>query len=1167
MSPGPLDPALTATDELSGLNDLLEAVGFPQQESGEDPLLGTSFDGVKLLRMIAEGGMGRVYEAEQEKPCRRVAVKLVRPGLTSSSLLKRFAYEAEILGRLKHPGIAQIHAVGVLQYRDTPLPYFIMEYITGAKTLVQYAEENRLEVPRRLSLFADVCAAVSHGHQRGIIHRDLKPSNILVDDAGQVKVIDFGVARATDSDITLTTMHSDVGQLIGTLQYMSPEQFDAKPDGIDIRSDVYALGVVLYQLLAGRLPYDIRKKAFLEVMRTIKEDEPDSLLSHQPTLGRDVAVITEKCLRKEPDSRYASASELAADIGRYLRGESILAAPASFWHGLLRLARRHKAAAAAVAGILGSLTVALVASSIFAIQAERAMRLAREAQAAELQQRTAAEAATRQAQAGEAEARRRLYATRVMDASRYMNGYRRDLAEEFWTAAKGVFRESGGAEMAFPPEISLIGASLDDSVGVFSGHTASIDALAVSAANGTFVTAARDNTIRFWNATMGRPIATLRTAAAVVQIAINPAATEVAGVTAVGELVLIDWKTHESIELSPPQTNGVSRVAYSPDGKWLAIGTDNGEIFLWDAVSRTQQAQLPGHQDKIFCLRFSPDGTLLGSGSWDKTARIWSVGSGRQVAELATGAKVGDVVFRPDGQRLLVGSFDWKARLWDFKAEEISVMDTGSSVTQVAFAAAGKRIVTLSRGGHLRLWDADSGSVLKLLGDSQGHVNRIALSPDGSVIAAGSHDGSLGLWDGSSGDQIGMMEGSYSGVTEVGFLTNDEVLTAGYSPEIRKWKFTHAGELGRLAYRHRSPFSGCCFIPGTAWLATTSRRNGLAFWDSEAGTYLGGLPHLAASMKVTVSRDGSQLAAARTDCSVRVWDLVAGIVKADCYGHDNEVSAISFSADGRFLATASFDASVLLWEPDTGQLLARIDTGLERVLSVAFSPDSKVLALGGHSSVSKPRKTLQIRSLPTGELVREVGSTMPALAVAFNPRGDRLAYSTTTGRIAILDPLSGNRICSLFGHTGQINSLAFTADGARLLTASEDGSARLWDVGTGDAVAEFRRHRGGVSDATMMPDARKIATASDDGTIRIWGRTGQEFLRNRNAAPAVRHRLQPVAEAILSTEPASRRAELMAAKATLPANEWRELSNLVLLNAISNLKAASDLDLGATSPP
>jgi WD40 repeat protein len=1160
---GPQGSALTMPEELSGLTDLLEAVGFPQQESGEDPLLGTAFDGVTLLRMIAEGGMGRVYEAEQEKPCRRVAVKLVRPGVTSPSLLKRFAYEAEILGRLKHPGIAQIHAVGVLQYHDTPLPYFIMEYITGAKTLVQYAEVNGLTVRQRLSLFAEVCAAVSHGHQRGIIHRDLKPSNILVDDAGQVKVIDFGVARATDSDITMTTMHSDVGQLIGTLQYMSPEQFDARPDGIDIRSDVYALGVVLYQLLAGRLPYDIRKKAFLEVMRTVKEDEPDSLLSHQPTLGRDVAVITEKCLRKEPDSRYESASELAADIGRYLRGDSILAAPASFWNGLLRLARRHKAAAAAVAGILASLAVALVAISVFAIRTERAMRLAREAQAAEIQQRTAAEAAKRQAEAGEAEARRRLYATRAMVASRYMNGYRRDLSEEFWNAAKGIFRETGGEETSFPPEIPLIGASFNDSVGVFSGHTASIRALAVSAANGMFVTSSQDNTIRVWNVKIQRPVATFRTAAAVVQLAIHPVATEVAGVTAVGELVLIDWETNKSIQLTSSEKSRVSCVAFSPDGKWLSVGTEDGQICLWDAVSKTQQVQLSGHRDRVSCLRFSPDSTLLGSGSWDKTARIWIADTSRQVAELATGAKIGDIVFRSDGQRLLVGSFDWKARLWDFKADKISEMDSGSSVSQVAFVAADKRLVTLSRGGHLRLWDADSGSILKPLGDPQGHVNRIAVSPDGSVIAAGSHDGSLGLWDGKSGDQIGMMEGSHSGVTEVSFLANDEVLTAGYAPEVRRWKFTHAGEFGRLAYRPRSPFSDCCFIPGTAWLATACRRNGLAIWDSEAGSYLGGLPHRLRFTKVTVSRDGSQLAAAGIDCSLRVWDLVAGVVKADCYGHDNEVSAISFSADGRLLASASFDASVRVWEPDTGQLLTQIDTGLQRVLSVTFRPDGKFLALGGHSAVTKPRKTLQIRSLPTGELVREVGNTVPVLALAFNVRGDRLAYSTTTGRIIILDPQSGDQICSLFGHTAQITSLAFTADGARLLSASEDGSARLWDVGTGDAVAEFRRHQGGVTAATMTPDARKVATASDDGTVRIWGQTGQEFLRNRNAAPAVRQMLQPLAETILSTEPASRRVELTAVKATLSANEWRELSNLVLLGAISNLKAANDLEPGA----
>ena len=604
-----------STAGLSGLSGLLDAVWFPQQESETDPLLGETFDGVTLRRLIAQGGMGRVYEAEQTTPRRPVAVKFVRPGLTSPALLKRFAYEAEILGRLTHPGIAQIHAVGVHQYRDTPLPYFIMEYIAGAKPLIRHAEDHRLSTRQRLSLFVEVCAAVAHGHQRGVIHRDLKPSNILVAETGQVKVIDFGVARATDSDITLTTMHSEVGQLIGTLQYMSPEQFAASPADIDIRCDVYALGVVLYELLAGRLPYDIKQKAFLEVMRIVREHEPDSLLSHRPTLRRDVAVITEKCLRKEPSSRYASASELAADITRHLNGEPIRAVPIGFWRGLLLLARRHKTIAATAGTVLVSLVVALVAISIFAFRADRAMQVAERAEAEEALQRAAAEAARMRAEAGEARARQRVYASRSLEASRYLNSYQRELTERFWNDARSLFQESNGGSLPLPPELSLIATSLDDSVGLFHGHTGSIVALAVSGKRDCVVTAARDNTIRVWDARTEACIAKFETTAVVRRLAVNPTATRLAAVTVAGALVVFDWVTGESFELEPSENAGFASIAFSPDGRWLAAGTTSGAICLWAAESHEERPQLLGHCDRVSCLGFSPDGSLLGSGS------------------------------------------------------------------------------------------------------------------------------------------------------------------------------------------------------------------------------------------------------------------------------------------------------------------------------------------------------------------------------------------------------------------------------------------------------------------------------------------------------------------------------------------------------------------------
>jgi len=211
----------------------------------------------KVRRTIGSGGMGTVYEAIQESPRRKVAIKVMRSGVTSRSAMRRFEYESQILGRLSHPCIAQVYEAGTYDDGTGGVPYFAMEYIIGAKTLLEYAKQKDLKVHERLVLFEQICDAVHHGHLKGIIHRDLKPDNILIDSSGNPKIIDFGVARSTDSDMVVTTLQTNVGQLIGTVQYMSPEQCEADPDLIDARSDVYSLGVVLYELLTGQPPYDL----------------------------------------------------------------------------------------------------------------------------------------------------------------------------------------------------------------------------------------------------------------------------------------------------------------------------------------------------------------------------------------------------------------------------------------------------------------------------------------------------------------------------------------------------------------------------------------------------------------------------------------------------------------------------------------------------------------------------------------------------------------------------------------------------------------------------------------------------------------------------------------------------------------------------------------------
>src|SRR5262245_50444136 len=303
----------------------------------------------RILGLIGEGGMGSVYEAEQEHPRRTVALKIIKLGMTSPELLRRFEQESQALGRLQHPGIAQIFEAGTVDTGFGPQPYFAMELIRG-RSLWDYAESHHLNTNRRLEIMVKICDAVHHAHQRGLIHRDLKPGNILVDETGQPKILDFGVARVTDSDAR-ATLETDLGQLVGTLAYMSPEQTLADPLDIDTRSDVYSLGVILYELLAGHLPYNIGKNLH-EAIRVVREEDPAQLGAANRAFRGDIETIVAKALEKDRTRRYASSAELAADIQRYLNNEPIVARRPSATYQFQKFARRNRALVAGVAAVV-----------------------------------------------------------------------------------------------------------------------------------------------------------------------------------------------------------------------------------------------------------------------------------------------------------------------------------------------------------------------------------------------------------------------------------------------------------------------------------------------------------------------------------------------------------------------------------------------------------------------------------------------------------------------------------------------------------------------------------------------------------------------------------------------------------------------------------------------
>lgn len=346
-------------------DDFLEAPAHRGFDELDTSLTGRRFGRYRIARRIASGGMGSVFEAEQDEPRRAVALKLLRAGVVNPRALERFRMEAEVLGRLRHPGIAQVYEAGVSEIEQAA-PWIAMEFVPGARNLLEHVTDAAPSLDRRIELFLEVCDAVHHGHQKGVIHRDLKPSNVLVDDEGRVKVIDFGVARVVDEERqAMLTVH---GELVGTLQYMSPEQCAGNPDLIDVRTDVHALGLLLYEMLCGRRPYDVSGLPLTEAVETVVHREPVRPTRVNPDLPRDLEAVIRKALEKEPAHRYESVASLADDLRRFLRHEPVVARPPGPLHSLRLLARRRPAA---LFGVV-VLAISAAVSAGFAVEARRA---------------------------------------------------------------------------------------------------------------------------------------------------------------------------------------------------------------------------------------------------------------------------------------------------------------------------------------------------------------------------------------------------------------------------------------------------------------------------------------------------------------------------------------------------------------------------------------------------------------------------------------------------------------------------------------------------------------------------------------------------------------------------------------------------------------------------
>ncbi|MEI6241514.1 MAG: protein kinase [Planctomycetia bacterium] len=1082
----PIDSGLHA----AGLTEFLAS----PTPAGVDLGPGTRLGDVTIVRLVGEGGMGRVYEGLQGMPCRTVAVKVIRPGVLSPAATRRFEHEAQILGRLTHPGIARIYSVGLQVHAGVSMPYFVMEYVEDAKSITAFARDRDLRSRDRVALFCEACRAVAHGHQKGVIHRDLKPGNVLVDAAGHPKVIDFGVSRTTDADVARTTMLTDIGQLVGTLQYMSPEQFDGDVDEIDVRADVYALGVVLYELLAGRPPYDIAKRPVYEAARIVHETEPKSLATVNPKLRGDLATIVTKCLEKERSRRYSSAAELEADLGRYLRGEPIAASPPRLIDGLVRLARRHRLAAAAAAASMTALMAAVIGISMFAVQAERERKVA-------VAERQRADDASR-------EATRQLYVANLQSMQAALDARNIRLARRLYADNLAIVGNP------LPLEMRVLGAGLDDALTVLDlghGHVKRVgyapDGGLLAAVAVAFPEVREDLTPAFrrvvvsnlsWSTDYRSEKSLYFHLSATGRHAARPACDA-------------DWgwlwrAANDDVSGFEEAANGRGvPLAVTADGRRLAVHAVDGSVRIVGTQGSDAGVMLDGHRGRLKRVAFTADGHRVIVQISNTVLGLWNAQDGRLIQRWNSDGRTIDVILSSaNGARCIViksmqeGSGKTALVYATADGREVRTITipkpwANLSRANVAVSPDGTRLVTAAEDNALHVWDLGSGAEAARLRGHAAPVTAVAFSADGTQIASGAVNGAVRLWDARRLEAARELLAHDGAVTALAFRPGDATLASGsLDGTVRTWSRTLAGSLADITGARG--MTAAAFSPDGRRLAIAPQGAGtIELWSPRSVVRQRVLDAGGATVtRIVFAPDGRRVAAILESSAehgdVRVWGVADGETEAVLARHERGAVGLAFSTDGAGLLTTSGDGTVRLWEVTSGRRL------LEIPLDVPFNgmKVGAVLGVDGTRIASSTRKLLDTK---TGASVGELPSRGNPTAMTVSANGELFASGVANGTVYVYEFATGRRVARLTGHSQAVRAAAFSADGTRLVTVSTDGTARLWDVRAATEIRVFSGHEAPVEEVCLTPDARRIVTASRDGTVRIWDTEGPELCR------------------------------------------------------------------------
>ena len=990
--------------------------GPPPQLSADSSPMG-SFGDYDLLEEIARGGMGVVYKARQRKLGRIVAVKMILAGpLAGKEFVQRFRTEAAAAAILQHPNIVAVHDVGVHEGRH----YFSMDYVEG-QNLSQLAGQKSLPPAKAARYVELIAAAIHHAHERGILHRDLKPSNVLIDAHDQPRITDFGLAKRLDGEFSLTV----TGQVLGSPNFMPPEQAGAKRGKVGRPSDVYALGGILYYLLTARAPF--QAESLEQIISQVLHAEPVSPRLLNPSIPRDLETITLKCLEKEPARRYQTAKELADELNCFVRHEPIQARPVNAPEKVWRWCRRKPALASAVGFAAAALVIGL-ATTTWQWRRAEVQRLASQHQ---------------------------LYVANM------------NLAQSAWeqnniTRVRELLKETATApERGF--EWYYWQRQLHLEVLTFRAHSKPVLAVAYSPDGHRIVTGSADDRAKVLEATTGNVLVILQHEGPVRSVAFSPDGKRI--VTGSFDKTAKVWDTDSGAELRilKGHTNEIFSVAFSRDGRRIVTGSRDQTAKVWDAANGELLRTLKGHRGVVWSVAFSPDGERIVTGSFDKTARVWNwnVADGTELARFEGHSDaVFAVAFSPDGERIISGSLDQTASVWESANghELFTLPGRSSSVVSVTFSADGQRIATAGDDQTARVWDAIHRHEPLTVKKHGSPISSVAFSPDGQRIITGG--GSL-VFSPEGVEQI--HPGSGDGTVKVWDLSNDkEVLTLkGHTNRV----FTAA------------------FSPDGQRVVTGSLDQTAKIWDVVTGKVLGVLEgHGDAIRSVAFSPNGQRIVTASSDHTARVWDVTSGQTLVTFGQHSNLLTSVAFSPDGRRIVTGGQDGTAKVWDATSGEELFPLREGNFWIWSVAFSPDGQKILTGNlgdwDATVWDATSRKRLRGLK--------GHSKWVMSAAFSPDGRRIATASADGTVKLWDAATGACLRTLNGHSDIVMSVCFSPDGQRILSSSRDQSARLWDVASGTELLTLKGHRGWLFTAAFSPDGRRIVTAGGDGTAKIW---------------------------------------------------------------------------------